>query len=342
MKKNIIKILTLTLVFCLCFNGFIYATNTDEYAEEVNKIRIIEPPSNWDAVNASDEELEYYGYPTKPKDPDDLKKWKEIVSSKWIKPKFVNTNKKKSSTFNITNATIQNGPNWSGYIQTVGGTVSSIDAVEGNYTVPSVYAPSSYRPAYASQWVGLGGAVGTNPSLAQAGTATQFLSNGSAKYYFWIQIVNTSFSEDEKAISNLSVNPGESVYIQITATNVNTTNKTADVYFYICNKSKGVATTFSVSLTNVVNLTTSSEWILERPSLNGSNGYFPRTTSYGVDKVFFTGCKYIPNKSQYVYFADNSYAVKTNIYESYTRSLLTETSSVNSYGDFNVRWLWYY
>jgi len=43
-------------------------------------------PTGWNPFTASDEELAYYGYPSRPKDAEQLKEWKESVTGGWYDP----------------------------------------------------------------------------------------------------------------------------------------------------------------------------------------------------------------------------------------------------------------
>lgn len=47
------------------------------------------PPEGWNPVTASDSELNYYNIPPRPSAPDDLARWKSVVTNmKWVKPEF--------------------------------------------------------------------------------------------------------------------------------------------------------------------------------------------------------------------------------------------------------------
>lgn len=54
-----------------------------------------EPSKDWNPLNATDEELQFYGYPSRPKNKNDLEQWKKIVSCKWVKPEMRDTGHKK-------------------------------------------------------------------------------------------------------------------------------------------------------------------------------------------------------------------------------------------------------
>lgn len=47
------------------------------------------PPEGWNPVAASDSELDYYNFPPRPRNPEDLARWKSVVTNtKWVRPEF--------------------------------------------------------------------------------------------------------------------------------------------------------------------------------------------------------------------------------------------------------------
>jgi hypothetical protein len=133
--------------------------------------------------------------------------------------------------------------------------------VGGQWTVPS---PNSANVGifYASEWVGIDG-WGSRDVL-QAGTETQFTRVSiitARRVYAWWEW----FPANEVAISNLPVSAGDVMYCLICAD----TSSHATMYF--SNQSQGVGTQFEVTAPAGTNLTGNvAEWIVERPSVNGS------------------------------------------------------------------------
>lgn|GEM_PF-4826067 len=58
-------------------------------APEIPGLVIHAPPQGWNPVTATDSELEYYNFPPRPRNPDDLERWKSVVTNmQWVRPEF--------------------------------------------------------------------------------------------------------------------------------------------------------------------------------------------------------------------------------------------------------------
>lgn len=133
--------------------------------------------------------------------------------------------------------------------------------VGGQWTVPSPNAPAdgSY---YASEWVGIDG--WNSSDVLQAGTETQITKiwfiTATQVYTWW-----EWFPAGEVKISNLPVSPGDVMYCLICADS--TTHATVS----FSNQSTGVGTRFDIAAPSRTALTGNvAEWIVERPTVNGS------------------------------------------------------------------------
>ena len=69
-----------------------------DIGKDEHQIIINVPPENWNPVTATDEELQKYAYPPRPKDATALEEWKKVVGGKWVYPVIINTHKRISST----------------------------------------------------------------------------------------------------------------------------------------------------------------------------------------------------------------------------------------------------
>jgi hypothetical protein len=133
--------------------------------------------------------------------------------------------------------------------------------VGGQWTVPNPNAISdgSY---YASEWVGIDG--WNSGDVLQAGTETHiskiwFIT--SRDVYTWWEW----FPAGEVKISNLPVSPGDVMYCLICA------DSTTHATVTFSNQSTGVGTRFDITPPSGTTLAGNvAEWIVERPSINGS------------------------------------------------------------------------
>jgi len=256
-------------------------------------------PENFDAINATDKELEYYKFPKRPTDVSKLAKWKKIVSCKWVKPDLIETglthstynkNTTTSSSAKLNTVTSENDSQWSGYAYT-----EPCTSIDSDWSLPEVSAASNYIPAAASQWVGLGG-YGI-PTLVQAGTSGTIDKYGSKDYYFWYELLGTDYSPDtETEIHGISCSPGDDVYTKI---KTSVSGSATIVDFYMANFSQNTSTSFTKTLTGLKSELNSAEWICEAPlsSATNSNYNYPITT----DTYF---------KTKIVAFIDSSYMAK--------------------------------
>ena len=241
------------------------------------RIRTYEPPpAGFNPLTASPSSLRYHGFPTRPdarKEPKLRQLWDKMLSRPrtWITPTFREVPGKShgpalrpgrsrarvSASRGIANAT---SSNWSGSVAFPSAR-RTFGWVAGQWTVPNPHAPG-FGSYYASEWVGIDG--WGSPDVLQAGTETEKVDLGIFSFtqvYTWWEW----FPAGEVAITNLPVSAGDIMYCLIC---VNSTT-TATVYF--TNQSSGVSTSFSITAPRGTTLVgNSAEWIVERPTINGS------------------------------------------------------------------------
>lgn len=242
------------------------------------RIRTYElPPADFNPMTASARLLLRHGFPTPPdaKTAPELRKlWDKAFSRPrtWITPEFREVKGKThgpalrpggrararvSALRKIANAT---SSNWSGSVA-FPPTNRKFGWIEGQWTVPNPHTPTigSY---YASEWVGIDG-WGSGDVL-QAGTETEIVDIGifsATQVYAWWEW----FPAGEVAITNLHVSPGDVMYCLICV------NSTTTATVYISNQSSLVTTSFSITAPKGTSLVgNSAEWIVERPTVNGS------------------------------------------------------------------------
>jgi hypothetical protein len=258
-------------------------------------IRTYETPApDFDPRTASDRELLHYGLPSRPDttQPELRARWDTAFSRPhtWITPEFVEIEGKThgpaakargvtpavargAAPKAVTNAT---SSNWSGSVA-FAPSGNTYRFVIGQWTVPKPYAPG-YGAFYASEWVGIDG-WGSNDVL-QAGTETEVVKlpifgEFSSVYTWW-----EWYPAGEVAISNFGVSPGDFMSCLICV------NSSTSATIYFSNLSTNVSTTFTITAPSGTTLVgNSAEWIVERPTVNGS---VASLTDYDV--VFFDGC----------------------------------------------------
>jgi len=304
--------LVLTFVF-LCTSGqFASANTTSTEHQNARTIHLDDHtfynkiPSDFDPLKASDEELKTYGIPQRPSDPKKLKQWeKEVSNAKWVEPtieevpkeirlgntaqldndaSITNSDTKaltNSSTLDSIFSTASN--NWAGYVY--GSTAYGASA---DVTVPSIYAPSNYRPASCAQWVGTGGNSST--ALAQCGICESVSSVGANSYFAWYETIGTNVSSSAYMFSSFSVSPKDDVYFSMYRESA---SSGINLVYYMHNNTKGTYTSITVNVTSYSGISSSAEWIFERPANASGLDYLASpTNATGYHTVSFTQCGY--------------------------------------------------
>lgn len=354
MKKNTVRKVFSLVLSLILMSSFFAGTpanakiNNEEkvYVKGENAyITIHRPPKDFDAVNATDAELENYGYPVRPKDADKLNEWKQIVAGKWTAPEVVSLKDKKTSLKKETNisssrdkygTTATSRDNWAGYVKSA----TSWGAM-GSWEVPSVSEPSG-RNGYSCQWVGVGGF--NSDKLVQMGSAAEALTSGTF-YYIWYELLGTDYMPDTmQEIYSMPCFPGDKI-TSFVKCSINSGGG-CQVDFYLSNNTRNAVTSFSKVIYNYSNLCTSTEWISERTKVGSSLYDYPRTSCYSGIFIPFTGTKYQTSPdSPWTGLSDAS-----NVYQIYMYNDSGSTclgygkglTSTSSGGSFNVIWNSYY
>lgn len=136
--------------------------------------------------------------------------------------------------------------NWAGYAVEA----KDVTLIHSAWKVPSV-APTA--DAFSSSWIGIGGA--SSDTLIQAGT-TQYIENGVAKYFAWIEMLPQP--ADLIAPGTLRIRPGDAVGVTIRSMGGN------DWQVKFENASSGQQFTRTVTYASC---TCSAEWIEEEPTV---------------------------------------------------------------------------
>lgn len=345
MKKN--KILQIAVVFVLIStflltSTFAYAENSKaQFGKETvtaDGVVIREPPKDWNALTATDEELAYYGYPARPTDKNQLNDWEKAVGTQWIKPSFEKRHKK----LNETHGSVANpiaSTNWAGVISRVYSTT-----VSGYWIVPSVTVDTHYKPAASCSWIGLGGNT-NSPTLIQAGSDSNVDIYGKEKYYLWYELnygKNLSWYNESNYINLENFKKGDTIYCSIS---YNPTTKSA--YFYIADLSTNKSTSFSKVVKYEGNVTANADWVIEHPNATGpENTLYPYLANFNY--CHFWNCQSGTTGSGGTYSYVKDSASTTDYITMYSDILKTKTlaypMAIGYTGDFYINWLnynWY-
>lgn len=245
----------------------------------------VAPPATFSPVVASTEELQQYGFPPKPDKlnaPAAYSAWAKAVSAPQTRlesPRLEPTGifngpaqvapgsaaKEAASEFKSTtdNTVDINFYNWSGYVDYNNTTKPFAKSFIYAYWVVPVaqhaFGQSTTGPDYSSQWVGIDG-LGS-PDVLQAGTEVDSGPGNTPSYDAWIEW----FPFSESKIPNFSVAPGDEMFVEVW----NNSATVGSAYLVNVTRQEAVSLSFDApSGTELVG--NSAEWVMERPTVNGS------------------------------------------------------------------------
>jgi hypothetical protein len=145
-------------------------------------IREVVPPPSWRPLTATDQELDTYGFPPRPKDADGLAGWTATMSG-WKsagKPQMCETSIHNTVTHEERN------PVWAGGMAVNGSaTVSTFTSSDGKWYMPT-FLGTCANSAYGI-WSGLGGANSTRLIQAGVNNTTSALNSGR---FFWEMVAD--------------------------------------------------------------------------------------------------------------------------------------------------------
>lgn len=191
-----------------------------------------------------------------------------------------------AGTVAATNSSCWQSTNWSGYaVSTTAAMgcvpasgVSAYTSVSGTWTVPTVTGSSGGggllggllggSSTYSAVWTGIDGFNTGDTNLIQAGTE-QDVVNGTPQYSAWWEILPAP----ETAIPNLSVQPGDSITVTIDQVSSGTWNIAMTDTRGANVQSFNTTQSYSGALS-------SAEWIVEAPTVNGTQSAL---ANYGSD-----------------------------------------------------------
>lgn len=287
------------------------------------------PPEGFNPLNASNETLETYGFPTKPTDPEELIKWTERMKNYKYTPipeiekteivHGFNKAAPKSKDTLSTKSLDQNTQsyNWSGYVAK-----GNFAQVQGDFVQPTI---KSSEPSYTheSTWVGLGGYY-ANSGLVQTGTAMTTYQGGR-HYYAWYEYLSSANPNPEIRMTSVTVNPGDKIHAYCSFQKSN--NK---FNAYIANDTNGTSQSVLISISSAEYFDQrTAEFINEHPSWGATDNGL---TNYGVTK--WTNCKVYTMSGSWVNLGSTTYDRVTMINNS--SNVLAEPSNLSGTSFINT------
>jgi Peptidase A4 family len=257
------------------------------------KITTFRPPSGFDPLTASAQELAQAGFPPRPTDPTLLARYQRFFNRtkskfQYIEPTFrVDTTKTTHTNKGAKmGAGTETYDNWSGGV-VYAPSGQSFKWVQGDWVIPDVYPTAQNQWQYCANWVGLDG--DGSGDVCQAGMICAVFQSGSSitrSFFPWHEWYPSNWVE----ITNLSISPGDLVSVLVCTQGAGST--TATIYFG--NQSSGVSTSYQITAPSGTKLVgNSAEWIVETPKVNGVLTDMP---DYG--QVFLSTCEaYLTNGS---------------------------------------------
>lgn len=296
------------------------------------------PPAHWNPLEASAEELNYYNFPPRPTDPEGLERWKAVVANaKWQRPAFSKADVRLDRNLLTgsvgTESSIVHSGNWGGVVSKE----AYQDDVKGWWRTPYAYADTAHRPANSAQWIGLGGTAGT--PLIQMGTISGIKTDGSGIYYAFYEIVGTSADTGTARRLDNFYPQGHDMYAEVWWTP--DINGDGAAHFYMTDLTTNYTVTFMVSgITDYAGVTSSAEWIVERPMAPEGYYYYltkPYYSSTDSTHVYFSYCQTGTVDGGFHY--PDPGAASTLYYKIYTSSKLVQgVSTLDSTGHFQTNW----
>ena len=283
----------------------------------------VQPPRDFDPLQASGEDLAEYGFPPRPDSqsaPRAYGAWKRAMRASGVRivPELETTEVFAGATpVNPSPAAaggIEYTANWSGAAVQSGATSynnsSTFYYVEGDYVVPAARQVDGVCDGgwdREMSWVGIDGL--TTANVVKAGTESDAYcspTTTSARYYAWFEW----YPHGETQIKNFPIHPGDDLFVEVWQTSATQ----AHAYLVNFHTNMQLSVDFTAP-TGVSLIGKSAEWIVERPRVNGTQASLPDYTF-----EYFSAClavtedgqEYLPNSGlQLIMMDDNGNALST-------------------------------
>ena len=308
-------------------------------------VNLVTPRAGFDALTATDAELEANALPARPTGAKALAVWKRFIAMPddptpqcgvatdvASPPVHIPAAHTSASVSPDSQVGEYDYANWAGYVVD---TASYTDAF-GAWTVPSANVDAS-SATYSSSWVGVGNGGSATSPLVQAGTESDNLQSSHGSYYLWWEVVQGNDPSTEVRI-NGTINPGDSIYVHA---HLSYDDDWLVAYDETNGVGKGTAYGLPTSTTGSIWPSNQAEWIEERteliPDSNSADDYYPPlahvTTTFTGATAYGTGstAQALPALPY-----ETSDMVNCNL--AGNNDLIAYPGAINSAGGFTVYW----
>jgi hypothetical protein len=234
------------------------------------------PPTGFNPLEATPEELKSYGLPPKPDaqtDPERYARWSKHLSKPltFVAPAFKIIERDRTPSAKIQTKVANNATssNWSGVVLT-DPSPAKYSAIEGEWIIPNVYPNyTNTNGTYnVSVWVGIDG--WGSPDVLQTGTDSyvtdsggKITSQGAYPWYEWYPAYAFEYI-------NFPVHPGDTIWGYVDA------ETTTEATTFLLNEGTGAYTSATFPAPGTTTLQgNSAEWIVEDPDVGGVESPFP-------------------------------------------------------------------
>jgi hypothetical protein len=278
---------------------------------------IVAPPAEFDPITASDEDLQYHGFPPRPNpytEPKGYASWERAIkaSQTRVTPTLeqtgifhgpAQTKGKTAAPAAGSNTGSTSSYNWSGYVAFSG--ASSYSSASYYYIVSDYIIPPARQAFgactgswdYSSSWAGIDG-WGSGDVLQAGSESDAYCSGGSTGQYYsaWYEW----YPYGEVRIGGFPVAPGDEIFVEVWHTSQ------TQGYAYLVNFNNNQATEIGFTAPSGTYLVgNSAEWVVERPSVGGS---LATLTNY-ISDPFWGAYAYTEAYTQYNPSSGSAYAI---------------------------------
>lgn len=221
---------------------------------------------------------------------------------------------------------------WNSWLDT--SAYSNFQSVSMSWVVPAAVYPPTSSPEWVSIWPGIGSGNADNDALVQAGS----LSNSGPGFAGLGNYSGTSAwfevypRENMQEITSMAVSAGDTM-------NVTVLQENGYANFLVCDSTTNECAYPTEDMTPYFAVGSSSEYIVERPTLNGS---FTELSPFGTENISEASGEVVNLGGGYTDFTEgtpgigSAYALQVDMYNCNYDSPLATSGAANTSGSFAV------
>ena len=229
------------------------------------------PPKEFEPLAANAEELEEYGFPARPSEPEALSEWEEDMAAYSSVPgepeemcrademtEVLEPESSEAKGEAAEGAQEWSTSNWAGFLATELGDPNYYVGIQGDYVQPNTH-PDLCSGSQEVSWIGLGG-YGI-PSLTQTGTGIDEKNH----FYAWLEWLGPKGTGiNIHRIRSLHIHPGDHIHLYMSYG-----QSTHVLNFYIADNTTGEAKPAIFRKAPRFYSGETGDFIDERPTING-------------------------------------------------------------------------